>query len=101
VERDDPDPQRKPGTVLNLKSVVFYVCFLPAFLAVGNLDARGTVALLAVVAVAGGLARLIYVTASAQGRIVPGVLTGRILNVAAGVVVAATGAGLVLGGIRF
>jgi threonine/homoserine/homoserine lactone efflux protein len=84
-------------TALNLKAIVFYVCFLPSFLAAGSLDTRATLALLLVVAVAGGLARLIYVTASVQGRIVPGVLTGRILNVAAGVVVAAAGARLVMG----
>lgn len=84
-------------TFLNLKMVVFYVCFLPPFLSAGNLDARGILGLLGVVAVAGGLARLIYVTASAQGRIVPGVLTGRILNVAAGMVIAAAGATLMKG----
>jgi threonine/homoserine/homoserine lactone efflux protein len=84
-------------TFLNLKAAVFYVCFLPAFLVAGNLDARAMLGLLGVVAAAGGLARLIYATASARGRIVPGVLTGRVLNVVAGVIVASTGARLVMG----
>jgi threonine/homoserine/homoserine lactone efflux protein len=84
-------------TALNLKSLVFYVCFLPSFVDAGRLDARGVLVLLGVVAAAGFVARMVYVTASSQGRIVPGVLTGRILNVAAGVVVAAAGVGLVTG----
>lgn len=84
-------------TALNLKSVVLYICFLPAFLSVGNLDGRGVASLLGVAAAAGFFARLVYVVPASQGRIVPGVLTGRLLNVAAGVVVAAAGAGLVSG----
>jgi threonine/homoserine/homoserine lactone efflux protein len=84
-------------TALNLKSVVLYVCFIPAFVDAGRLDARGVLVLLGVIAAAGFVARMIYVTASSQGRIVPGVLTGRILNVAAGVVVAAAGVRLVAG----
>lgn len=84
-------------TALNLKALVFYVCFLPAFLPVGYLEARELLVLLGVVAAAGLTARLLYVTVTAQGRIVPGVLTGRLLNVAAGVVVAAAGVGLVAG----
>lgn len=84
-------------TILNLKSPVFYVCLLPAFVAFGDVGARGVWGILGVTAAAGFLARLIYVTASARGHVVPGVLTGRILNVIAGVVVAAAGAGLVAG----
>jgi threonine/homoserine/homoserine lactone efflux protein len=84
-------------TALNIKSVLLYVCFLPSFLNVGILGSHGVLVLLGVVAAAGFFARMIYVTASAQGRIVPGVLTGRILNVVAGVVVAAAGVGLVTG----
>jgi threonine/homoserine/homoserine lactone efflux protein len=84
-------------TLLNVKAILFYVCFLPAFVNVGILEAREVLVVVGVLAAAGFLARMFYVTASAQGRIVPGVLTGRILNVIAGVVVAAAGVGLVTG----
>lgn len=84
-------------TVLNLKSIVFYVCFLPAFVSFEHFDARMLLVLLGVIAAAGMLARLSYAAASSRGRMVPGVLTGRILNVVAGAVVAAAGARLALG----
>jgi hypothetical protein len=61
------------------------------------LGLRGTAGVLGVVVAAGFCARLAYVIPAAQGRIVPGVTTGRILNVVAGVVVAAAGAMLVTG----
>ncbi len=86
-------------TFLNLKSILFYVCFLPAFVSFGRFDARGMLVLLGVIAAAGLGARLLYAAASAQGRMVPGVLTGRILNVVAGAVVAAAGARLAWGGV--
>lgn len=84
-------------TFLNLKMIVFYVCFLPVFLNIGTLGLRGTAGVLGVIVAAGFCARLAYVIPAAQGRIVPGVTTGRILNVVAGVVVAAAGAALVTG----
>lgn len=84
-------------TVLNPKSVVFYVCFLPAFVAAGRLGPRGTAEVVIVAVVAGLGARLLYAAASARGRAVPGVLAGRVLNVVAGAVVAAAGAMLVAG----
>lgn|SRR5690606_3479566 len=86
-------------TFLNLKSIVFYVCFLPAFVAFGSFNAEGLGVLLGVIAAAGMAARLLYAAAAARGRMVPGVLTGRILNVVAGAVVAAAGAGLVVGSV--
>lgn len=84
-------------TLLNLKSVVFYVCFLPAFVAAGNLGLLGSAKVVAVAVVAGLVARLLYAAASAQGRAVPGVTMGRVLNVIAGAIVAAAGARLVTG----
>ncbi len=84
-------------TVLNPKSIVFYVCFLPAFVAAGRLGPGGTAAVVLVAMAAGLAARLLYAAASARGRAVPGVTTGRVLNVIAGAVVAAAGARLVTG----
>src|SRR5690606_21598106 len=60
-------------TFLNLKSILFYVCFLPAFISFGSFDAQGLVILLGVIAAAGMLARLLYAAASSRGRMVPGV----------------------------
>jgi threonine/homoserine/homoserine lactone efflux protein len=82
-------------TLLNVKAIVFYVCFLPVFLNAGSLDFGGVVSLMGVVALAGFAARLLYVSASSRGRIVPGVMTGRVLNVVAGVVAAWAGIRLV------
>lgn len=79
-------------TLLNLKAIVLYVCLLPVFLTPGALGFRGLGAVLGVVAAAGFLARLAYVIPASRGRIVPGVRTGRLLNVVAGAVVAAAGA---------
>lgn len=86
-------------TFLNLKSIVFYVCFLPVFVSFGSFQARDLLVMLGVIAAAGMLARLLYAAASAQGRMVPGVLTGRILNVIAGAIAAAAGAALATRGL--
>ncbi len=84
-------------TLLNVKALLFYLSVLPVFLNVGSLGLRGLLLLAGVVAAAGFAARLVYVSASAQGRIVPGVLKGRVLNVLAGVVTAWVGIKLVAG----
>jgi threonine/homoserine/homoserine lactone efflux protein len=73
-------------TILNLKSVVFYLAFLPAFVAAGTLNLEKTAA------AAMGIAKRGYAAASAGGRVVPSVGVGKALNGVAGAVVATAGA---------
>lgn len=82
-------------TALRVTSIVFYVCFIPVFVS-GPWGLREAAGVLGVIAAAGFIARLLYVAVSSQGRIVPGVLAGRLLNVMAGALVAAAGALLVM-----
>jgi threonine/homoserine/homoserine lactone efflux protein len=78
-------------TLLSLKTLVFYVSFLPAFTDIEALDLRSTLGLLGIVALATGAAKLAYVALSARGSIVPSVRVGKALNVIAGCIVAAVG----------
>jgi threonine/homoserine/homoserine lactone efflux protein len=78
-------------TLLSLKSLLFYVAFLPAFVQTSGLDARSTGVLLGVAGAATAAAQLGYALASAGGRVVPSVTVGKAFNILAGIVVAGTG----------
>jgi threonine/homoserine/homoserine lactone efflux protein len=84
-------------TLLSVKSLVFYLSFLPLFVSPGTLDGRATLILLGVVALVTGGAKLVYVVASAGGKVVPSVMVGKALNVIAGIVVTAAGGLLATG----
>lgn len=78
-------------TLLQVKTLLFYVSLLPAFIHVGTMDLRNTWILLGIVGFATGIAKLGYAVASAGGRVVPTVGVGKAFNVIAGIVVAAVG----------
>jgi len=78
-------------TLLAVRSVLFYVAFLPVFLKAGTLDGHATLILLGIVAAATAAAKLGYALASAGGRVVPSLAVGKALNILAGVITAAAG----------
>jgi threonine/homoserine/homoserine lactone efflux protein len=84
-------------TLLNVKTLLFYLSFLPVFISVGSLNLRATQTLLVVAAVAGITAKMGYILASLGGKVVPSVTVGKILNVIAGAVVAVSGFALATG----
>lgn len=78
-------------TLLAVRSVLFYVAFLPVFLKAGTLDGHATLMLLAIVGAATAAAKGLYAAASAGGRVVPSLAVGKALNILAGILTAAAG----------
>ena len=84
-------------TLLNVKTLLFYLSFLPVFVSTASLNLRATQTLLVVAAAAGIAAKMGYILASLGGKVVPSVGVGKAFNVLAGIVVAAAGFVLVSG----
>lgn len=78
-------------TLLAVRSVLFYVAFLPVFVSFGGFDLRDTLLLLGAAGAATAAARIGYALASAGGKVVPSVAVGKGFNILAGVITAASG----------
>ena len=84
-------------TLLNLKSLLFYMSLLPVFIPAGALNLHETWNVIGVAAAATAAAKLLYVVASARGAVVPSVGLGKALNVLAGILIAVAGFTLATG----